>query len=56
MKFWLIIFFFNAHGDLVQKREILYKDEASCYLAMDNIRPPVKSWTTQMNCVEAAAP
>jgi hypothetical protein len=50
MKYWLIIFFFSE-GEFVGKREIAYKDEATCYIAMDYIRPPVRSWTTQMVCV-----
>lgn len=51
MKYWLIAFFFDVHGEFVGKREIQYKDEATCYMAMDNIRPKNKSWTTQIVCV-----
>ena len=51
MKYWLIIWFFAPGGDFVGKREIAYKDEASCYIAMDAIRPPKKNYTTQMFCV-----
>lgn len=50
MKFWLIIFFFS-NGEFVGKKEIAYADEARCYMAMDYIRPPQKSWTVQMECV-----
>lgn len=50
MKFWLIIFFFS-NGEFVDKREIAYKDEATCYMAMDHIRPKKKHWVTQMVCV-----
>jgi len=51
MKFWLIIFFIAPNGEFMGKREIAYADEAQCYIAMDYIRPPVRSWTTQMVCV-----
>ena len=51
MKFWLIIFFLTPHGEFVGKREIAYKDEATCYAAMDRIRPPKREWTVQMVCV-----
>jgi hypothetical protein len=51
MKFWLIVFFLDSHGEFVRKREIAYKDEASCYIAMDNIRAPDRKTTIQMVCV-----
>lgn len=51
MKFWLIVWFFAPGGDFVGKREIAYKDEATCYMAMDSIRPPKKQYVTQMFCV-----
>lgn len=51
MKFWLIAFFFTPNGEFVGKREIAYKDEATCYIAMEYVRPPRKSWTTEMVCV-----
>lgn len=51
MKFWLIAFFFAPDGEFVGKREIAYKDEATCYMAMDRIRPPKKNLTTQIVCV-----
>jgi hypothetical protein len=50
VKFWLLIFFFSD-GEFVGKREIAYKDEATCYMAMDHIRPPKKRYITQMVCV-----
>lgn len=50
MKYWLIIFFFS-NGEFVSKREIAYKDEATCYMAMDHVRPPKKHYVTQMVCV-----
>ena len=56
MKFWLIVFFLNSHGDLVGKREILYEDEAKCYIAMDNIRAPRKNLTIQMDCIPSDQP
>ena len=51
MKFWLIIIFFTPNGNIAGKREIAYSDEATCYVAMDYIRPPKKRWITQMHCV-----
>lgn len=51
MKYWLIIFFTNVHGDYMGKREIAYENEVRCLQAMDYIRPPKKNWTTQMVCV-----
>ena len=38
MKFWLIIFFLSPDGGFVSKKEIQYKDKASCYLAMNKIK------------------
>ena len=38
MKFWLIIFFLTPEGEFVSKKEISYKDKASCYLAMDKVK------------------
>lgn len=40
MKFWLIAFFLTPDGEFVGKREIAYKDEATCYVAMDHVRIP----------------
>jgi len=37
VKFWLIIFFLTPQGEFISKKEIAYKDEASCYLAMDKV-------------------
>ena len=51
MKYWLIIFFFAPNGEFYGKLEIAYIDEASCYIAMDSIRPPRKELRTQMHCV-----
>lgn len=51
MKYWLIIFFLYPNGEFAGKREIAYKDEATCYIAMDYIRPPRKNLTTKMVCV-----
>ena len=51
MMYWLIIFFIAPNGDYLGKREIKYKDEATCYIAMDNIQPPRKSVALQMICV-----
>jgi hypothetical protein len=38
MKFWLIIFFMTPEGEFIEKKELPFKDEASCYLAMDKIK------------------
>ncbi len=38
MKFWLIIFFLTPEGEFVSKKEISYKDKASCYSAMDKVK------------------
>lgn len=51
MKYWLIIMFFTPNGEFAGKREIAYKDEATCYIAMDGIRPPRRNLLTQMVCV-----
>ena len=48
MKFWLIIFFMTHEGEFVSKKEIQYKDKASCYLAMDKVK--VKN-RAEMVCV-----
>lgn len=50
MKFWLIIFFLTPDGDFVGKREIAYKDEATCYMAMEGVRSR-KGLIVQMVCV-----
>lgn len=51
MKYWLIIMFFAPNGEFAGKREIAYKDEATCYMAMDSIRAPRKNLVVQMHCV-----
>jgi hypothetical protein len=48
VKFWLIIFFLTPQGEFVSKKEIAYKDEASCYLAMDKVKVKQRA---QMVCV-----
>ena len=48
MKFWLIVFFFTPQGEFVGKKEIAYKDKASCYLAMDKVKVKQRA---QMVCV-----
>ena len=48
MKFWLIIFFLSPEGEFVSKKEIQYKNKASCYLAMDKVK--VKN-RAEMVCV-----
>jgi hypothetical protein len=48
VKFWLIVFFFTPQGEFVGKKEIAYKDKASCYLAMDKVKVKQRA---QMVCV-----
>jgi hypothetical protein len=48
VKFWLIVLFLTPQGEFVGKKEIPYKDKASCYLAMDKVK--VKR-IAQMVCV-----
>ena len=48
MKFWLLIFFLTPDGEFISKKEIVYDDEASCYLAMNKVK--VKR-IAQMVCV-----
>ena len=48
MKYWLIVFFFTPNGEFIEKKEFPFKDEASCYLAMDKVK--VKQ-IAQMVCV-----
>ena len=48
MKFWLIMFFLTSEGDFISKKEIQYKDKASCYLAMNKVKVKNK---TEMVCV-----
>ena len=51
MKFWLIIFFLTPEGEFVSKREIAYKDKATCYTAMDHIKVKRPATIAQMFCV-----
>ena len=51
MKFWLIIFFLTPEGEFVGKREIQYKDKASCYVAMDHIKVKRPATIAEMVCV-----
>ena len=48
MKFWLIIFFLTPQSEFVGKREVPYKDKASCYLAMNKVKFKQR---TEMVCV-----
>lgn len=48
--FWLIVFFLTPEGEFISKKEIPYKDEASCYLAMDKVKVP-RGLTGEMICV-----
>ena len=51
MKFWLIIFFLTPEGEFVSKKEIPYKDEASCYIAMDKVKVKRPATIAEMVCV-----
>ena len=51
MKFWLIIFFLTPEGEFISKKEIQYKDKASCYVAMDHIKVKSSATIAQMVCV-----
>lgn len=51
MKFWLIIFFLTPQGEFISKKEIQYKDKASCYLAMDNVKFKRPATIAEMVCV-----
>lgn len=51
MKYWLIIFFLDSHGEFIGKRETAYKNEVQCYQAMDRIRMPRYGAMAQMVCV-----
>ena len=48
MKFWLIIFFLTPEGEFVSKKELPFKDQASCHLAMDQVKV---EQIAQMVCV-----
>lgn len=50
MKYWLIMFFLTPDGEFIEKREIAYKDEATCYIAMDYVKYR-KDQMIQMVCV-----
>jgi hypothetical protein len=49
MSFWLIIFLFE-NGEFASKKEIRYKDEASCYVAMESVARRYDT-TVQLVCV-----
>jgi hypothetical protein len=51
VKFWLIIFFLTPEGHFVSKKEISYKNEVSCYLAMDKIKVKRPATIAEMVCV-----
>ena len=38
MKFWLLIFFLTPDGEFISKKELPFKDEATCYFAMDKVK------------------
>jgi hypothetical protein len=48
VKFWLIIFFLTPEGEFVSKKEVPYKDKASCYSVMDKIKVKQRA---EMYCV-----
>ena len=51
MKFWLIVCLMNSHGDFISKKEIQYKDEATCYASMETVARMYKKSTVQLVCV-----
>ena len=51
MKFWLIIFFLSPEGEFVSKKEIQYKNKASCYLAMEKVKVKRPATIAEMVCV-----
>jgi hypothetical protein len=51
MKFWLIIFLMNPQGEFVAKKEIVYPDEATCYMMMEPVARKYTKSTVQMVCV-----
>ena len=51
MKFWLIVFLLSPQGEFISKREIQYKDEATCYASMETVARIYKRSTVQMVCV-----
>jgi hypothetical protein len=48
VKYWLLVFFLTPEGEFIEKKEFLFKAEASCYLGMDRVK--VKQ-IAQMVCV-----
>ncbi len=51
MKFWLIIFFLTPEGEFISKKEIAYKDKASCYVAMNKVKVKRPATIAEMVCV-----
>lgn len=51
MKFWLIIFFLGPNGDFLDKKELVFKDEATCYSMMEPVARRYPKSTVQMVCV-----
>lgn len=50
MKYWLIITLFY-NGQVVERHEIRYKNEASCYMAMEPYQVPY-GYVMMMECIE----
>jgi hypothetical protein len=51
VKYWLIVFFFTPNGEFIEKKEFPFKDEASCYLAMDKVEVKRPATIAEMVCV-----
>lgn len=51
MKYWLIVWFLAPNGEYVGQRQTAYKDEATCYMMMESVRPPRRNYTTKLFCV-----
>jgi|LauGreDrversion4_2_1035121.scaffolds.fasta_scaffold132530_6 aromatic ring-opening dioxygenase LigB subunit len=51
MKYWLIIFFFTPEGGFVEKKEVRYKNEFSCYYEMAKEVEKKQKLKVHMYCV-----
>lgn len=51
MKYWLLVFFLTPDGEFIEKKEFPFKDEASCYLAMDKVKIKRPATIAEMVCV-----
>lgn len=51
MKFWLIVFLMDPQGEFINKKEIAYADEVTCYKMMETVARRYKQDTVQLVCV-----